>query len=648
MGLVLLMFVALPQDYINHIMEGEYPEAIRYCDDMISKGKKTYEWTLEKGDIYLSRLLDFQNAVQTYQYAMDTYKKKDGWLYYRLALALELAENYLDAAKMYEIVATQYRKTPLDSFSLNGVERCFKKNYQDYVAKIDGYHITRLELDERLSGTSPFANKDENVVLDQMIIERLLYANAQAEGVMEMPIFKANMENNRNTAILEELRIIEIMKKSKPSEKDMKKYYNSHKNEYLLREEIRGKEIVVKSESLATALLDSLNKDVISFDTLAKIHSTASTARSAGNMGVIYRGFKPAPVEKALFAAEANDLLGVVTFDDTLYGIYLVTQHKSERYREFEEVKTSIEAAITTEMVKKNDEKFMKGLKKKAKTEIRFEEYPGDSVRAETADVVIAVINERPITMNDMDRRNSLEPFGARDLTDKEQYTLLLNTMIEENLKLEVAERKKYYLNDGYITKIKDSIKRELESGLYQKIVIENARADSAEMIQYYQERKEDFKIPETVRCLEMVLDDKQKAKDLRAHLLANPDSFDSLAREHSLSATGKRGGDTGPIRRGIRSAEFDNVVFKMKVGTLSKVFKTGDNYTFVRLQEHNPMTYHPFEEVKASIESNILRTKQREIANSYLTKIKEEADIEIFLGPDEPPPEEIPEDVEE
>ena len=73
--MVFLLFAALPQDYMNLVMEGEYAEALQYCDDMITKGKKKYEWSLEKGDLYLNKFLDFHKAAQAYQNAVDTYKK---------------------------------------------------------------------------------------------------------------------------------------------------------------------------------------------------------------------------------------------------------------------------------------------------------------------------------------------------------------------------------------------------------------------------------------------------------------------------------------------------------------------------------------------------------------------------------------------
>ena len=119
MQLILAIFLVLPQNYINLLMAGNYDEALKYCQTKIEKNRDVMKWTLEMGDIYYNNLFDRDKAQEIYQGVIDKYQKKlNGWHYLRLAQVLELKENYLEAAKVYEIVATKYRKAPLDSFAL--------------------------------------------------------------------------------------------------------------------------------------------------------------------------------------------------------------------------------------------------------------------------------------------------------------------------------------------------------------------------------------------------------------------------------------------------------------------------------------------------------------------------------------------------
>jgi len=639
-------------------MEEKYDEAKKYCEAMVAKSKG-YEWKIELGDLYFDKLSDLDKAEEIYQGIINDYPQKDGWVYYRLGLVLESKEDYLNSAKQYEIVATRFRTSPLDSFALCGVERCFKKNYQDTVAVVDGYKITRLELDEKLTKASPFGKKDEHSVLDQMILERLLYTNALKYKVPEMDVYKETINRNKNNLLLDEVRAVDVIARSKPTEKEMREYYKKNKETYKIPEEIKGKEIIVEAESLAQFLFDSLSKDISSFDTLAKLYSTAPTKSSGGNMGIVHRGSKPKEVEDVLFRTQPNKLTGIVKFENK-FGIFLVSEHKPERYRTYEEVKTQIESGAQAEKTQKVEKEFINSLKKNAHIEI-FE----DSITYDTLtpkERIVAKVNGRTIKLGDVEKRNKTQPvFGQVDLSNREKFKELLNNMIEEDLKLEWAQKNKYFLNEGYITKYQEARKRALEQGLYTKIVIESVVVESSEVKDYYKAHREDLKIPETVRAKEIVVRSKEQAQKVRNELvrlysknscflpflksvkITDYTKFDSLVKEYSIASTKSRNGDVGLLKKGIRPKEFEDVAFRLKPHQLSRVFLVGDsNWTIITVTEHNPATYRPYEEVKASIEMNLKREKQRKVADEFLEKIKKEANIKIML-PEEKKEEEKP-----
>lgn len=116
------------------------------------------------------------------------------------------------------------------------------------------------------------------------------------------------------------------------------------------------------------------------------------------------------------------------------------------------------------------------------------------------------------------------------------------------------------------------------------------------------------------------------------------------MAKAYSVSSSKERGGDIGTLRLGMRPKEFDEVAFKLKPGTISKVFVTNDsNYTIITVSEHLPATYRTLEEVWTSLEMATKREKQKKIVDDFLAKIKQDAQIQILLP--EPEKEEIPED---
>jgi parvulin-like peptidyl-prolyl isomerase len=92
---------------------------------------------------------------------------------------------------------------------------------------------------------------------------------------------------------------------------------------------------------------------------------------------------------------------------------------------------------------------------------------------------------------------------------------------------------------------------------------------------------------------------------------------------------------------------EYDNVVFALKDGEISDVFNVRDSlWTIVKMVDYTPEGYRPLDEVRSLIESRLRREQQMKLAQDFLTKIKEEADISIFLPePEEPEKEPAPEE---
>jgi len=644
MFIIFALFFALPQEYVNLVMNEQYEEAIEYCEGMIRKNKNPHQWKLEMGDIYYDRLLDFDKASEIYQDVVENYKHRDGWAHYRLAQILEIQEDYLNSAKMYEIVATRFRKVPLDSFSLSGVERCFRKNYQDYVAVVDGYNITRLELDEKSGRGTQMARPDERAVLDQMITERLIYASAIKQDVTSTDFFKSNFSVRDKMLLLDEVRACEVMSKAMPTEKQMKRYYKENRDKFKVREQVMGKELVVESESLALVLLDSLKKDIASFDTLAKQYSIEASARSGGNMGIVYPERKSAKVDSVIFKTEPTALTAIIAFDNK-YGIYYITSHKPEQYREFNEVAKQIDAQVRAENTTREEEALATRLKKKARLKV-YE----DSIVAVLKDkteqgegVILAEVNGRHITWGEIIHRNdAMTPqFAKFDLTKTDKVQELINTIFDEELRLELAWRNKYFLNDGYFTQRRDAIKGILDQGLYQKVVLDAIIIDSGVVEQQYKENIEEFKVPESARVHEILFDSKEIADKVYKEVMARPEAFDSLAIEYSIAPSNLRGGESGLIRRGMMGENYDKELFKLKTGEMSGVFKVKDQtWTIIKMVEYYPERYRSLDEARPIIESGMKRQQQGELATGFLKKIREEADIRILL----PEPEETSE----
>ena len=103
----------------------------------------------------------------------------------------------------------------------------------------------------------------------------------------------------------------------------------------------------------------------------------------------------------------------------------------------------------------------------------------------------------------------------------------------------------------------------------------------------------------------------KARAEDLAKQALAKPDRFAELAREHSQDpGSAANGGELGFLTRGATAKAFDDALFAMKEGEIVGPVETEFGYHVIRLKAVRGGSTKPFEEVRASIESEVKRAR--------------------------------------
>jgi parvulin-like peptidyl-prolyl isomerase len=85
----------------------------------------------------------------------------------------------------------------------------------------------------------------------------------------------------------------------------------------------------------------------------------------------------------------------------------------------------------------------------------------------------------------------------------------------------------------------------------------------------------------DSIEVSHIVLDSEAKAKEMVAVLGDDPDSFDEMAREHSIADTREQGGVIGKVLRGSLRADVEAKVFNATAGDLLGPFASGDRTAF-------------------------------------------------------------------
>jgi peptidylprolyl isomerase len=95
----------------------------------------------------------------------------------------------------------------------------------------------------------------------------------------------------------------------------------------------------------------------------------------------------------------------------------------------------------------------------------------------------------------------------------------------------------------------------------------------------------------DSIEVSHMLLDTEGKAKEMISVLREDPDSFEVMAREHSIAETREHGGLIGKMLRGSLRTDVEAKVFNATVGDLLGPFASADRSTFeiFRVNAKNP-----------------------------------------------------------
>jgi len=122
------------------------------------------------------------------------------------------------------------------------------------------------------------------------------------------------------------------------------------------------------------------------------------------------------------------------------------------------------------------------------------------------------------------------------------------------------------------------------------------------------------------------------KASDLlnQLHKGAN---FEELAKKFSDATTASQGGLLGTFGRGEMARELEDKTFSLKAGDVSDVIRTRQGFIIFKVLDHQEAGVPALKDVDNKIRDAIYVQKLEPAARAYLTRLREEAFIEIKQG---------------
>lgn len=243
---------------------------------------------------------------------------------------------------------------------------------------------------------------------------------------------------------------------------------------------------------------------------------------------------------------------------------------------------------------------------------------------------VLAKVNENCITEQDLNNAMARFPKENQQYFSTEQgKAQLLDQLISFELMYNYAKEEDLENSDEFKKQL-EVLKRDILIQAAVKKVLDNVKISEKDLKDFYENNKEMFKTQESVSAKHILVEDEEKAIEVK-NKIKDGLTFEEAAKEFSTCPSSAQGGELGSFTRGRMVPEFEDAAFNLEVGIVSEPVKTQFGYHLIKVDEKLPADIKEFNEVKNSIQVNLLSQKQNEEYINFVNKLKENQNVEIL-----------------
>jgi peptidyl-prolyl cis-trans isomerase C len=244
------------------------------------------------------------------------------------------------------------------------------------LATIGEKEITNLDIENALKSLDPYQAMQFNTeegkkrLLEDLVNQELFYLEAKEEELHNDENFKAEMRRIEEN-MLKQYSINKILTSVKLTDEEVAAFYEANKDRFVKPETASAKHILVDTEEKANELLNKINNNEISFEEVAREHSSCPSKDADGDLGTFPRGQMVPEFEEAVFTMNKGEVRGPV---QTQFGYHLIkVEDRNEGGQsELAEVKDEIAKSL---MYQKQNEVYsskINDLKSKYEGMVRF------------------------------------------------------------------------------------------------------------------------------------------------------------------------------------------------------------------------------------------------------------------------------------
>ncbi len=284
---------------------------------------------------------------------------------------------------------------------------------------------------------------------------------------------------------------------------------------------------------------------------------------------------------------------------------------------------------------------------------------------AHLEDRIIAVVNSDLIMLSDLKREVASQQeritrqHQGNELAQQVKIAeyMAITKMIERKLQLQEAKAKKVEVSDQEVSQVLEQMKqrggaldpstpqnpRTVRDQLMLLKVVDmevrgNVMVGDSEMKRYYAGHRDRFALPEEYllsqifvqrRSPEETADALTKARQAMDELKRG-EKFEDVALQYSDAPNAVQGGQLGLVRQGELLPAIERAIAALVPGGISDIIENADGFHIIRMDDKKPKQFRSFEQVRYEIQRLVYEQKNEDVFQSWLTKLKNKAYIEI------------------
>jgi peptidyl-prolyl cis-trans isomerase C len=473
------------------------------------------------------------------------------------------------------------------------------------LARVGNEVITQDDIEAALNRVPEYRREQyRESALRHLIDIKVFSKEAKKADLDKDPHVREDIEKSTNEILARDFVKNYIDPNAEPSEEEVKKYYEEHKDKFIVPEGVLLQGILLSKKEDAERALKEL-KGGASFDEMAKNKSINLLWKNGGRSGWLYKGRMEPKVEVA-FNMEKGTLSGIIETKKG-YLIIKVLDKSDKRQISLEEAKKNLHYEMFS----------------KKKNELINKYYKEAKVNKEPAEKgVLFTIGDEAFKEEILKPILDKFPESKRENAKRDWVKYLIETKVFSR------EAKKAGLDKN--PEVSAEIRRktdEILASSFQKRLMENElKVSEKEVSDFYQSNPEHFRVPLKIRARVIVVKNKEEAEDILKQIKEGA-LFENLAEKKSIDPSASQRGDLGWFGKGEKDPELEKVAFSLEKGEVSDIMKTKEGYQIVKVIESRGGDVPPLSQVSETIKKMLIKQRFEKEKEKYYEK----AGVEII-----------------